>query len=81
MVFHTKYKENGTIERLKAHLVAQGYTQKQGLDFKETFSPVVRKITIQVVLSTTVTLNWPMRQLDMKNAFLQGFLKETIYIK
>ena len=64
------------IDCFKAHLVARGFTQIFGLDYDETFSPVVRPTTIQLV-----TFNWKIRQLDVKNAFLHGNLKEIVYME
>jgi hypothetical protein len=68
-IFRTKMKEDGTIDRFKARLVAKGYTQIPGLDFGETFNPVVKAPTIRVVLSLAVRFKWPLKQLDVKNAF------------
>nr|CAN83340.1 hypothetical protein VITISV_021483 [Vitis vinifera] len=80
-VFKTKLKEDGTIDRYKAQLVAQGFSQIQGLEFGETFSPVIKHTTIRLILSLAVTLGWKMRQLDVKNAFLHGFLKEEVFME
>ncbi|WKA11964.1 hypothetical protein VitviT2T_029410 [Vitis vinifera] len=80
-VFKTKLKEDGTIYGYKARLVAQGFSQIPGLDFGETFSPVIKHTTIRLILSLAVTLGWTMRQLDVKNAFLHGFLKEEVFME
>lgn len=77
-VFKTKMKLDGSIERHKARLVAKGYSQLEDIDFDETFSSVVKAITIRVILSIVVTLHWPIKQLDAKNAFLHGHLQEEV---
>ncbi|PNX66875.1 hypothetical protein L195_g055326, partial [Trifolium pratense] len=79
-VFKTKYKADGTIERRKARLVARGFQQTAGLDFEETFSPVIKTSTVRIILSIAVHLNWDIRQLDINNAFLNGHLKETVFM-
>lgn len=79
-VFRTKLQSNGTLDKLKARLVAKGYEQEEGVDFVETYSLVVRTATVRTVLHTAVTQKWDIKQLDVKNAFLHGDLKETVYM-
>ncbi|GKV50011.1 hypothetical protein SLEP1_g56730 [Rubroshorea leprosula] len=79
-VFKTKLNPDGTVERFKARLVARGFSQMPGVDFEETFSPVLKPTTLRLVLAFATTLEWPLRQLDVKNAFLHGKLKEMVYM-
>ncbi|KAJ9553280.1 hypothetical protein OSB04_017325 [Centaurea solstitialis] len=80
-LFRHKFDSNGRLERYKARLVAQGFSQQPGLDFDDTFSPVVKPATIRTVLSISISRNWPIHQLDVKNAFLHGDLTETVYMR
>ncbi|WJX69187.1 hypothetical protein P8452_53469 [Trifolium repens] len=80
-VYKNKSDENGTITRNKARLVAQGYTQIEGLDFDETFAPVARLESIRLLLGVACILKFKLYQMDVKSAFLNGYLQEEVYVE
>jgi hypothetical protein len=77
--FCHKLNTDGSLARYKARWVVRGFTQQQGVDYEKTFSPVIKLATIWVVLSLAISKDWPIHQLDVKNAFLHGNLSETVY--
>ncbi|GJX26553.1 ribonuclease H-like domain-containing protein [Tanacetum coccineum] len=79
-LFKHKFHADGTLRCYMARLVANGSSQQLGVDFDETFSPVVKPATIHTVLSLVMSCKWPIHQLDVKNAFLNGDLSETVYM-
>ena len=79
-VFTIKYNSNGTLERYKAQLVAKGFTQTFGIDYLQTFALVAKLNTIKALLSMAINLDWPLQQLDVKNAFLNSDIEEEVYM-
>ncbi|GJT24664.1 ribonuclease H-like domain-containing protein [Tanacetum coccineum] len=79
-VWKIKYKFDEEIERYKARLVAKGFNQIEGIDFDETFSPVVKIVTVRCLINLDVQNGWSLFQMDINNAFLYGDLEETVYM-
>ncbi|KAG3117042.1 hypothetical protein C6341_g27564 [Phytophthora cactorum] len=74
-----KRKADGSIEKYKARLVAKGFVQKYGIDYIETFSPVVKYVTLRMIVAIAKFFGWPLDQLDVVTAFLYGLMKEKIF--
>ena len=80
-VFMVKYKADGSIKCFKAGLVTKGYAQTYGIDYQETFALVAKMNIVRVLLSLAASLDWPLQQLDVKNAFRKVDLNEDVYIE
>eukprot|EP00253_Pinus_taeda_P031289 PITA_31289 len=78
-VYRTKYGPDGQVDKHKARLVAKGFSQVEGIDYTETFSPVAKMNSIRLVLFLAASLKWEVHQMDVKSAFLHGDLHEEIY--
>ncbi|KAG8483132.1 hypothetical protein CXB51_022089 [Gossypium anomalum] len=79
-IFKTKRDANGNVERYKARLAAKGYTQKEGIDFTETFSPVSSKDSFRIIMALAAHFDLELHHMDVKTAFLNGDIEETIYM-
>ena len=79
-VYRKKFKTNGDLDRYKARLVVRGFSQKSGVDYQETFSPVVKFSSIRMILAIAAAENLKLLQFDIKTAFLYGNLDEDIYM-
>jgi hypothetical protein len=80
-VYKIKRKQDGSLDRYKVRLVAKGFKQSYGIDYEDTFSPVIKAATIRTILSIAVSRGWSMRQLDVQNDFLHVLLEEEVYMR
>ncbi|GKA50502.1 retrovirus-related pol polyprotein from transposon TNT 1-94 [Tanacetum coccineum] len=79
-VLRNKLDENGIVSRNKTRLVAQGYNQQEGIDYDETYAPVARLESIRILLAYACALDFKLFQMDVKSAFLNGFINEEVYV-
>jgi hypothetical protein len=80
-VFKRKFKSDGSVERYKARLVAKGYRQREGIDYAETYAPVLHYKSLRVLLSIIASLDYEMKQMDVPTAFLNADLTEDVYME
>src|ERR1044072_4487376 len=80
-VFRNKLNEKGEVVRNKARLVAQGYSQQEGIDYTETFAPVARLEGIRLLISFSINHDIILYQMDAKSAFLNGYISEEVYLR
>lgn len=79
-MFKANYNADNSLDKLKARLVAKGFNQEAGMDYSETFSPVAKPATVRLLFTLATVKDWQVYQLDIKNAFLNGVLTETIHV-
>jgi hypothetical protein len=76
-----KHVAHGSIEKHKERFVAPGFSQKEGIDYEETFSQVARNTSIRTIIALTAKMKWKLHQMDVKTTFLNGVIKEEVYIE
>ena len=80
-IFKIKHAADGSVEKYKARFVAHGFSQKEGIDYEETFVPVARYTSIRAIISLTFVRGWKLHQMDVKTPFLNGVIEEEVYIE
>jgi hypothetical protein len=79
--FKIKHAADGSIEKYKARFVARGFSQKEGIDYEETFAPVARYTSIRTIITLAAKMKWKLHRMDVKKAFLNGVIEEELYIE
>jgi hypothetical protein len=80
-IYKNKHAADGSIEKYKARLVTREFSQKEGVDYEETFAPVTRYTSIRAVISLALVMGWRIHQMDVKKTFLNGVIEEEVYIE
>ena len=80
-VYKIKYDSNGNVEKYKARLVAKGFTQREGIDYNQTFSPVSCKDSFRIIMALVAHFDLELHQINVKTTFLNGDLEENVYMK
>src|SRR5713226_3737955 len=80
-IYKIKHAADGSIEKYKARFVARGFSQKEGIDYEETFAPVARYTSIRAIMALASMMKWDLHQMDVKTTFLNGVIEEEVYIE
>jgi hypothetical protein len=80
-IYKIKHATDGSIEKYKKRFVACGFSQKEGIDYEETFAPVARYTSIRTVLVIVAKMGWKLHQMDVKTTFLNGVVEEEVYVE
>jgi hypothetical protein len=80
-IYKIKHAVDGSVENFKARFVASGFTQKEGIDYEETFAPVARYTSIQTIIALTFVLGWKLHQMDVKTTFLNGKIEQKVFVE
>ena len=79
-IFKIKYTTDGSIEKYKSKFIGRGFSQKEGIDYEETFSLVARYTSVRAVLAIVASTGWKVHQMDVKTTFLNGKITEEVYL-
>jgi hypothetical protein len=80
-IYKIKHATDGSIEKYKARIVARGFSQKEGIDYEETFVPIARYTSIRTIIALAAKMEWKLHQMDVKTTFLNGVIEEEVYIE
>ena len=80
-IYKVKHAVDESVEKYKARFVAKGFSQKEGIDYEETFVPVAKYSSIRTIMSLAIEMGWRVHQMDVKTAFLNRVIKEEVYIE
>ena len=80
-IYKIKHAGYGSIEKYKARFVARGFSQKEGIDYEEKFSPVERYTSVRTIMELASMMKWDLHQMDVNTSFLNGVNEEEVYIK
>ena len=80
-IYKIKHAANGSIEKYKSRFVPWGFSQKEGIEYEETFAPIARYTSIRSVLSLATVMKWKIHQMDVKTAFFNGVMEEEVYVE
>ena len=80
-IYNIKHTADGSFEKYKAIFIAQGFSQKEGIDYKETFAPVAKYTSIRTILALATIIKWNIQQMDSKADFLNGVVQEEVYVE
>ena len=80
-IFKIKHAADGSIEKHKARFVARDFSQREGIDYAETFAPIARYTSIQTIIALASTMGWRLHQMDVKTTFLNGVIEEEVYME
>jgi hypothetical protein len=80
-IYKVKHAVDGSVDKYKARFVAKGFSQREGVDYEETFAPVARYSSIRAIISLATKKGWSVHQMDVKTAFLNGVVEEEVYVE